>query len=585
MSERIDTNTGNAEKDSDNVGEVRKQGVTPEFNEFYEESFKNIQEGDILEGRIISVAKDYVMVDVGYKSEGQIPISEFTSENGEVDATVGKTIDVYVEKQGGEDRMLLLSRNRAINIRAWSNIERVFNENLTIQGKVQGRVKGGYTVDIGIPAFLPASQADIRPTKDSDDIIGNTYDFKILKLNRKRSNIVVSRRTLLEEQRKDLKAKTLATLSEGQVVAGTVKNITDYGVFVDLGGIDGLLHVTDMSWGRVEHPSKLYKTGDPITVKILGFNPENEKVSLGTKQLSPDPWESVENKYTPDTRVTGKVVSLTDYGAFVELEEGVEGLVHVSEMSWAKKVRHPSQVTSVGDVLETMVLSTDAKAKRISLGLKQVKPNPWDVIAEKYPNGTVIEGKVKNITDFGIFVGIEEGIDGLIHISDLSWTKRIKHPAEHYQKGQLIQAVVLNVDREHEKFSLGVKQLQPDPWSQVATTYPVGQKVSGTITNITDFGMFVQLEEGIEALVHVSEISREDPKAALEQLKVGDSVAAQVISVSSEDRKIGLSIKRLKMEEDKSSYGSYLGKNEKATSSLGDLLKGELTSNQNKARS
>lgn len=580
MDQKNYTSTGDISVPKAENREEPKPEASKNFGDLYEESFKNIEEGEILQGKIISIGKDYVMIDVGYKSEGQVPVDEFTSENGHVNAAVGDTIDVYVEKRGEEDGLLLLSKNRAVKIKSWGTIERNFSENSVTQGKVLSRVKGGYMVDIGVSAFLPASQADIRPLKDPNSLIGQTLEFKILKLNRKRSNVVVSRRVLLEERREEEKSRTLSSIAEGQIVTGKVKNITDYGLFVDLGGIDGLLHVTDMSWGRVDHPSHLYKVGDEITVQILGFSPENEKVSLGLKQLRPDPWLSVEENYPAGNRVTGKVVSLTDYGAFVELGQGIEGLVHISEMSWAKKIRHPSQLVNVGDVIEVMVLSTDAKAKRISLGLKQVRPNPWDVIEEKYPKDTVIEGKIKNVTDFGIFVGIEEGVDGLIHISDLSWTKRLKHPGDLYQKGQLIQAIVLNVDRENEKFTLGIKQLQADPWSQVNVNYPIGAKVSGTITNITDFGMFIQLEEGIEGLVHISEVSQDDPKGSLSRYKIGDTVTAQVINVSPEQRKIGLSIKRMKVEEDKSSYSGYLGKSENATSSLGDLLKGELNSNQ-----
>lgn len=553
-----------------------------EFNKLYEESLKVIQTGEILPGKIISIGKDYVMVDVGHKSEGQVSIEEFISEEGgEIHASIGETIDVYLEKQADEEGVLFLSKKRADKMKAWNNIEQNHREGSIIEGKIAGKVKGGLVVDIGVNAFLPASQVDLKPVKHLDSLIGNKYHFKILKINRKRSNIVLSRRVVLDEERKALKAKTLSTIAEGQTVEGKVKNVTDYGLFVDLGGIDGLLHITDMSWGRVGHPSRLYKIGDPIRVKVLNFDRENEKVSLGLKQLTPDPWESVTDNYPPGIRVTGKVVSLTDYGAFVELEEGVEGLVHVSEMSWDKKMRHPSQVLTLGDVIEVMVLNTDAKAKRISLGLKQIKPNPWDEISEKYPEGTVIEGKIKNITDFGIFVGIEEGIDGLIHISDLSWTKKVRHPAELYKKGQFIKAIVLNIDREHEKFSLGVKQLQPDPWSKVCTAYSVGTTVSGIITNVTDFGIFVELEKEIEGLIHVSEVSRNKSKNILEKFNVGDTVTAQVINVSPEKRKIGLSIKKLEIEEAKSLYNNdYHSKDENASSTLGDLLKKELPNNQ-----
>ncbi|MEW5948087.1 MAG: 30S ribosomal protein S1 [Thermodesulfobacteriota bacterium] len=567
------------ENKQDTAHRSQEAAESLEFNKLYEESLKTIQKGEIFQGKIISINRDYVLVDVGCKSEGQVPIEEFTDEDGQVQASVGETIDVYLERRGREDGLSLLSKKRADRIKSWDTIEQNFSEGSSIEGKIVGKVKGGFNVDIGINAFLPASQADLRPIKDTESLIGNKYRFRILKINRDRSNVILSRRALLNEERKALKNKTLSTIAEGQTVEGKVKNITDYGIFVDLGGIDGLLHITDMSWGRVEHPSSVYRPGDAIKAKILSVDRGNEKISLGLKQLISDPWESVTDKYPPGARVQGRVVSLAEYGAFVELEEGVEGLVHISEMSWNKKIRHPHQVLSMGDTVEVMVLNTDAKAKRISLGLKQVKPNPWDVIAEKYPVGTVIEGKIKNITDFGIFIGIEEEIDGLIHISDLSWTKKIKHPAELYKKGQLIKAIVLGIDSEHKKFSLGVKQLQPDPWSKVSSVYPAGTRVTGAITNITDFGIFIQLEEGIEGLVHASEVSRDKSKDIRELYKTGDMVTAQVINISPEKKKIGLSIKKLEIEEEKSSANGYLAKDENATSTLGDLLKRELANN------
>ncbi len=577
---KIDLLKSGSEENKQATAHRREEAAeSMEFNKLYEESLKTIQKGEVLQGKIISINRDYVVVDVGCKSEGQVPIEEFIGEDGQVHASVGEIIDVYLERQGREDSLSLLSKSRADGIRTWDTIERNFSEGSSIEGKIVGKVKGGFNVDIGIKAFLPASQADLRPVKDAGSLLGNKYRFKILKINRDRSNVILSRRALLNEERKALKNKTLSTIAEGQPVEGKVKNITDYGIFVDLGGIDGLLHITDMSWGRVEHPSRVYKLGDTIKVKILSVDRRNEKISLGLKQLTPDPWESVTDKYPPGTRVKGKVVSLADYGAFVELEEGVEGLVHISEMSWNKKIRHPQQVLSMGDTVEVMTLDTDAKDKRISLGLKQVTSNPWDVITEKYPVGTVLEGKIKNITDFGIFIGIEEEIDGLIHISDLSWTKKIKHPAELYKKGQLINAVVLNIDSEHKKFSLGIRQLQPDPWSKVSSVYPVGTRVNGTITNIADFGIFIQLEEGIEGLVHASEVNRDKSKNIRELYKTGDMVTAQVINISPEKKKIGLSIKRLEIEEEKSLTSGYLAKDKNATSTLGDLLKRELANN------
>jgi small subunit ribosomal protein S1 len=427
-----------------------------------------------------------------------------------------------------------------------------------------------------VQAFLPGSQADLRPIRNLDEMVGKSFDFKILKYNRKRSNIVLSRRVLLEEEREKKRAETLATIHEGKVIDGVVKNITEYGVFVDLGGVDGLLHITDISWGRVKHPSELFSIGDEITVKILNLDLERERVSLGMKQLTPDPWESAAEKYPVGSRVSGRVVSLTDYGAFVELEEGIEGLIHVSEMSWTRKIRHPSKVVSVGETIEAVVLDIKPDARRISLGMKQVKPNPWDVISEKYPVGTTIEGKIKNITDFGIFIGIDEGIDGLVHISDISWTKRIKHPSELYKKGDIVQAIVLDIDKDSERFSLGIKQLQSDPWETVEQRYEVGKKITGTVTNVTDFGVFVELEEGIEGLIHVSEISKEKIKTPVGMFNVGDIITAKVMNINSDERRIGLSIKRLEIEDEQSLLNEYINNMGPATSTFGEILRENL---------
>jgi small subunit ribosomal protein S1 len=420
-----------------------------------------------------------------------------------------------VEWWDDEDERVLLSKDKAANIKVWESIKTSYDEEGTVKGTITNRVKGGFSVDIGVPAFLPGSQADLRPIRNLDEMVGKEFDFKILKYNRKRSNIVLSRRAILERELEEKRTTTLATIEEGGVVEGIVKNITEYGVFVDLGGVDGLLHITDISWGRVKHPSELFSVGDPISVKILNLDLENERVSLGMKQLSEDPWSTAAENYAVGSRVTGKVVSLTDYGAFIELEEGIEGLIHVSEMSWTRKIRHPSKVVSVGDEVEAVVLDIKPESRRISLGMKQVVPNPWDVISEKYPLGTTIEGKLKNITDFGLFIGIDEGIDGLVHISDISWTKRIKHPSELYKKGDIIQAIVLDIEKDNERFSLGIKQLQADPWQTVVEKYQVGKEITGTVTNLTDFGIFVELEEGIEGLVHISEISKEKIKSPM----------------------------------------------------------------------
>lgn len=549
----------------------------------YEQSFRTIQEGEVARGTIVAVENDYVVVDIGYKSEGQIDINEFKDVDGVIKAEVGQEIDVLLERAEDDEGTIILSKEKAAKIKVWDEISRVYNEDGVITGIIVGRVKGGMSVDIGVPAFLPGSQVDLRPVRNLDALINQTFDFKILKFNKKRSNIVLSRRVLLEKEREVKKRDTLKFLEDGRVMKGQVKNLTDYGVFVDLGGIDGLLHITDMSWGRVGHPSELFKIGDEIEVKVLHFDRERERVSLGLKQLKDDPWSAAAERFPVGTRVAGKVVSLADYGAFVEVEEGVEGLIHVSEMSWTRKVRHPSKIVNVGDTVEAVVLSINPEAKRISLGMKQVEPNPWDLIAEKYPIGTVIEGRIKNITDFGLFIGIDEGIDGLVHISDISWTKRLKHPGELFKKGDEVKAVVLNIDRENERFSLGIKQLENDPWDEIPNRFRVGTKVGGIITNVTDFGLFVELEEGVEGLVHVSEISTDKIKTPVGMFNVGDTISAKVVSVSKRERKIGLSMRRVDEEDDRASYSEYMNSAQAATSNLGELLKSGLAQKEAEA--
>ena len=561
-----------AVEEKDQVDTMKEES----FQELYEESLKSIKEGEVVRGNIIQVTDDYVMVDIGYKSEGQIRISEFTDEEGAVSAKVGDEVDVLLEYHEDENGEIVLSKEKAAKIKVWDEISKIYKDDGVIEGRIVSKVKGGLSVDIGVQAFLPGSQVDLRPVRNLDSLIGQQSQFKILKYNKKRRNVVLSRRVLLEKEREELKSDTLDRLEEGKVLEGVVKNITEYGVFVDLGGIDGLLHITDMSWGRVGHPSEMCSIGDSIEVMVLNFDPEKERVSLGLKQLTEDPWSSVDARYPEGGRVTGRVVSLTDYGAFVELEPGIEGLIHVSEMSWTAKVRHPSKVVSVGDIVEAVVLNLNKENKRISLGMKQVEPNPWDVIGEKYPVGTTIQGKIKNITDFGLFIGIDEGIDGLVHISDLSWTKRIKHPSELYKKGEEIQAIVLNIDKENERFSLGVKQLNADPWEEIPKRYPVGSSVVGTVTNVTDFGLFVEIEEGIEGLVHVSEISKEKIKTPVGLFQEGQEVTAKVVNIGREERKIGLSLKRLEDEEEKTRYYEYIDSPKAATSNLGQLLKEEL---------
>lgn len=558
---------------------AENSGEDISFAELFEQEENNtvIKVGEVAIGTVVDLAGDAVLIDVGDKAESYIQLSEFRHEDPDREIKVGDEFEVFIEKRK-EEGGLLLSREKAIAIKVWEQIAKIQEEDGTIEGRIESRVKGGMSVDIGVPAFLPYSQIDLRPVKDLDALIGQTFEFKILKFNRKRNNVVVSRRAILEEQRSKLREQMRSTLEEGQTIRGAITNITDYGLFIDLGGMDGLCHITDLSWGRVSHPSKLYTVGEEIEVKILKYDKDSDRVSLGVKQLKSDPWERVPEEYAAGSRVRGKVVSITDYGVFVELEEGVEGLVHISEMSWSKKPKHPSKFVSVGEEIEVQVLKVEAETKRISLGMKQLLPNPWDVVEETYPIGAVIEGKIKNITDFGVFIGIEEGIDGLIHVSDLSWTERIKHPSEKYSKGETIQAVVLKIDKENERFSLGVKQLEPDPWQAAANNYPTGTLVEGNITNVTDFGVFVQLEEGIEGLVHVSEISKDKIKTPVGMFTVGDTLKAMVINVSADERKIGLSLKALEGEEEDGAAAAETG-SQKSTvqssgpSTFGDLLK------------
>jgi small subunit ribosomal protein S1 len=564
-----------SDEEADNTS-APAEGSMEELMDLYEESFKRFAEGEVVTGRIISVDKDYVIVDIGYKSEGQIRIGEFQDERGQVTAKTGDKVEVMVEWWDDENEVVILSKEKAEKVKVWEEIKKAYEADEPIEGVIASRVKGGFSVDIGVNAFLPGSQADLRPVRNLDEMVGQTYKFKVLKFNRKRSNIVLSRRVILEAERESKRSTTLSSISEGKVIQGIVKNITEYGVFVDLGGVDGLLHITDISWGRVKHPSELFAMGDEIKVKVLNLDLERERVSLGMKQLAPDPWTTAAEKYAIGSRVSGRVVSLTDYGAFVELEEGIEGLIHVSEMSWTRKIRHPNKIVSVGEEVDAVVLDLKPDNRRISLGMKQAVPNPWDVISDKYPVGTTIEGKIKNITDFGLFIGIDEGIDGLVHISDLSWTKRIKHPSELYKKGDTVQAIVLEIDKDNERFSLGVKQLQSDPWDTVVERYEVGKEISGTVTNVTDFGVFVELEEGIEGLVHVSEISKEKIKTPVGMFNVGDELKARVMNINTDERRIGLSIKRLEMENDQEYLSDYVSNMGPATSSFGELLRENL---------
>ncbi len=511
------------------------------FQHLYEESLREIQEGEILKGRVIEINKDYVIIDIGYKSEGQVHVREFMGEDGELTVSVGDEVDVFLERKEGDEGFVVLSKAKADQILMWDTIEDALNSGSIVEGRIIQRVKGGFIVDLkGIHAFLPGSHVDIRPVQKMDSLIGNVFRFKVLKANKIKGNIILSRRVLLEEERTKERERLLATLEEGEVIEGVVKNITDYGVFIDLGGLDGLLHITDISWGRVVKPSEHFSIGDRVTVRVLRFDKETGKVSLGFKQLKPDPWEGIDERYPVGTKVKGRVVNITDYGAFVEIESGVEGLVHVSEMSWTKRIRHPSQKVSVNDEVEVVILSIDKENKRLSLGMKQLEPNPWDIIAEKYSKGSKVKGKITNITDFGIFVEIEEGIDGLVHRSDISWAKTNKQPSELFKVGEEVEAVVLNIDRDNERFSLGIKQLEKDPWKDIADRYHPGMSLHGKVTNIADFGVFVELEEGIEGLIHISEFGRNREKVVLPE--VNEEINVEILNIDPEERKIGLSI-------------------------------------------
>lgn len=548
-----------------------KKSAEMDFKELFEQNMQSVQSGEVVTGRVIQIQSDVVMVDVGWKTEGRISIEELKDDNGNMTVAVDDEIEVFVDRKGA-DGDLVLSIEKATRIKVWDDIVDVCGGNGTIEGTVVERVKGGLAVDIGIQAFLPGSQVDIRPVKDLDRYVSQTLTFDVLKYDKKRNNVVLSRRSVLERERGEEKKKTLEILEEGKVVEGIVKNITDYGLFVDLGGIDGLLHVTDISWGRITRPSDNFSRGDIIKVKILSFDREKERVTLGHKHLTENPWDVVMEKYFVGSTVEGKVVNIMDYGAFVELEPGVEGLIHVSEMFWAREIRHPSKVLSPGEMVEVMVLDVNPENKRISLSLKQTTENPWVSLKERYPEGSIIKGTIRNITNFGVFVGVEEGIDGLVHISDISWRHRVKHPSEFFKKGQEIEAIVLNIDVEKEKFSLGIKQLEENPWNEINSKYSPGSVISGKVTNITDFGIFVEIEEGIEGLVHVSELSHKRVKSSSDLFAVGDTVSAAVKHVDPENKRIRLSIKDYESPDDESPESQYLDSNKNITSSLGKAL-------------
>jgi small subunit ribosomal protein S1 len=515
-----------------------------DLDKLYADSFRGLKPGIITKGTVMQISKDGVIVDVGSKSEGFIPVSELVEDEN---MNPGDEVEVFIERLSDAHGFVKLSRLKAEGVKTWDMMESAFNESQTVDGKITGKVKGGMTVNIGgISAFLPGSQIDLKAPKNTDSLIGQTYTFKIINLNHKGSNIIVSRRVLLEEERGKLREQTLLTLKEGSVIEGTVKNLTDYGVFVDLGGLDGLLHISDMSWGRISHPGELFSIGDKVEVIVLSYNEETTKVTLGYKQKKPDPWTTVEEKYPAGHKVVGKVINTTDYGVFIELEEGVEGLIHVTELDWVEKSIKPSKYFSIGDQVEAAVLKVSKDDKKISLSIKQLKPNPWETVKEKYAVGQKISGKVKSFADFGAFISLDEGIDALLHISDISWVKRVRHPSDVLKKGQEMEVVILSIEPEKERISVGLKELTEDPWiSEIPSRYALGDTITGKIVSIADFGLFVELEDGVEGLLHVSEVEKKHDEKLEDLFTAGAELSARIINVNPEDRKIDLSLKTM----------------------------------------
>ena len=511
-----------------------------EMEKYFSESLHQFKEGQIIQGTVIELAKGLATIDVGFKSEGNIDLHEFPN-NGQ-DMSVGDEVEVFLERSEDNDGNVVLSKEKANKIKLWDELVSKYEAEEIIDGTIIAKAKGGLTVDIGLKAFLPGSQIDLRPIRNLEKLIGEVFQMRIIKMNKKRGNIVLSRRALLEEKRQNSRAETLQQLEENSLIAGVVKNITEYGIFVDLGGIDGLLHITDMSWGRVNHPSEMFSMGDKLEVMVLKFDKEKERVSLGLKQITADPWVSVDEKYPINKKIKGKVVSITDYGVFVELEKGIEGLVHISEMSWSRHIKHPSKIVSIRDEVDAVVLTLDKEKKRISLGMKQMEANPWVEIEEKYPVGTEVIGTIRNLTDFGAFIELEDGVDGLIHISDLSW-KKIKHPSETLKKKDEVKAMVLNIDKENCRISLGVKQLEPDPWDDIAKNYSIGMAVDGEIIKITGFGAFAEFGDGLEGLIHITQLGSENVSQPDQVVKVGQKIKAKIIKVDTSSKKIALSIK------------------------------------------
>jgi len=562
------------------VDQDNGQEVDPSVPESYEHLLEDYSQfappaaDEVVQGTVLGITAKDVIVDFGYKSEGIVPIDQFQSLSGELTVKRGDVVDVMIDRSEHVEGYVLLSHTKAARLRIWDDLEKASNDQLILSGRVLGRVKGGLAVDVGVKAFMPGSQADPRPVHNLDSLIGQDIPVKIIKLNRRRGNVVVSRKLALEEEINSRKSVTLEHLAEGATVVGTVKNLTEYGAFIDLGGIDGLLHVTDMSYGRITHPSESLQVGLDVTVKILKFDRGKERVSLGIKQLEPDPWDTVLERYPVDSRVIGRVVNVTDYGAFVELEAGVEGLIHISEMTWSRRMKHPSKVVKAGDRVEAVVLEVHSKDRRISLGLKQLEPNPWTTIDSRYSVGSVVEGRVRNMTDFGAFIEIEEGIDGLVHVSDLSWTKRVKHPSEILKKGMIVQAVILNIDSSSHRLSLGIKQLQPDSWESYFQNHRVGDTVHGRVCRLASFGAFVELAEGVEGLCHFSEVPGYTGRRGAEDppIRVGDQHAFKIVKMSEAEKKIGLSLRAVTDDEEKNRLDDYQRQAAAATSTIEEVI-------------
>jgi len=549
-----------------------------EFEKLYGEKVNKLRQGRVVTGTVIEIGREFVEVDIGYKSNGLVQIEQFTNMKGERTVAPGDEIEVMIMTAENEVGQVVLSHEKAVQYKVWKLVEETYTKDELVEGIVVQKVKGGLQVDIGIPAFLPGSQIDIRPQRNLDKYIGQTLDFKVLKISRDKGNIVLSRKAVLTSERDALRSETLKVLTEGVVLEGIVKNITDYGAFIDLGGIDGLLHITDISWGRINHPSEKLTIGQKVPVVVLKHDPENQRVSLGMKQLTEDPWATVPEKYPAGKKITGRITNIADYGAFVELEEGLDGLIHVSDMTWSKKSRHPSKILSIGKVVEAVILTVDTEEKKVSLGLKQLTENPWVEFQNTYKAGTKVNGQVRSITDFGIFIGVADDIDGLVHVSDFSWTKRIKDPKEIkdlFKKGDDVEAVVLEVDVDNERLSLGIKQLTTDPWDAISKRYPVGSKVKGKVTSVTDFGVFLEIEEGVEGLIHLSQLVMErgvDPRTLF---TLGEEMNAEVTNIDNAERRISLSMKAVARRQEKEDLAGYM-EDSSSPVTFGDLIRQKL---------